>query len=283
MITTDNTQTLANALAEIKRLEGEVQRQRERHRTTWTQLEQVNNAMRRIIERCEVFIDDEAEMSTASVEALMGIAEDALSHQAEPECSRCDGFGKELTVYQGGIPCRVCQAEPAPAQDEREAFDLAYQCAVDNGWESTKELARYIWDHANARPAQTEQQSIVDSGLLDRIDAAISAFTSGKASMHVPPEPTDVDIVLGDCWELVKRLGATPQPALYTCIGKGGEYELIGRAKTAGSLKMTGRFADEVIVYRDVSSDAIYCRTPGDFRLRMERATPSPAMDAKEE
>ena len=72
-----------------------------------------------------------------------------------------------------------------------------------------------------------------------------------------------------------------PQPeqsGLYTCIGKGGAYELIGRATTAGVLKVTGRFADEVIVYRDTESSALYCRAPGDFRLRMARA----AMAAKE-
>lgn len=35
--------------------------------------------------------------------------------------------------------------------EERDAFDLAYQCAVDNGWTSTKELARYIWNKAVAQ------------------------------------------------------------------------------------------------------------------------------------
>lgn len=87
---------VASIGAELAAAKAEVELERERHRKTWRQLEQVNNAMRRIIERCEVFIDDEAEMSTASVEALMGIAEDALSLQAEP-------------------------LEPAPAQDERES------------------------------------------------------------------------------------------------------------------------------------------------------------------
>ena len=41
--------------------------------------------------------------------------------QAEPACSVCsvcNGFGKELTVYEGGIPCRACQPALAPAQDE---------------------------------------------------------------------------------------------------------------------------------------------------------------------
>ena len=75
---------VAHIGAELAAAKADLQLEMERHRKTWRQLEQVNNAMRRIIERCEVFIDDEAEMSTASVEVLMGIAEDALSQQPYP-------------------------------------------------------------------------------------------------------------------------------------------------------------------------------------------------------
>ncbi len=50
----------------------------------------------------------------------------------------------------------------------------------------------------------------VPDGLLTRIDSAIKAFTSGRASMHVPPEPDDVDMVLGECWKLVNALIAAP-------------------------------------------------------------------------
>lgn len=35
--------------------------------------------------------------------------------------------------------------------------------------------------------------------LLERIEKALSDFTSGRASMHVPPMDTDVDMVLADC------------------------------------------------------------------------------------
>lgn len=35
--------------------------------------------------------------------------------------------------------------------------------------------------------------------LLERIEKALSDFTSGRASMHVPPLDTDVDMVLTDC------------------------------------------------------------------------------------
>ena len=35
--------------------------------------------------------------------------------------------------------------------------------------------------------------------LLERIEKALADFTSGRASMHVPPMDTDVDMVLADC------------------------------------------------------------------------------------
>lgn len=48
----------------------------------------------------------------------------------------------------------------------------------------------------------------VPEGLSDRIDAAITSFTSGRASMHVPPLPDDVDIVLAECLTLIKAIHA---------------------------------------------------------------------------
>lgn len=50
-------------------------------------------------------------------------------------------------------------------------------------------------------PARAQDER--HSGLLERIDAAIKAFTSGRASMHVPPEPTDVDFVLEECRKFI--------------------------------------------------------------------------------
>lgn len=86
---------------------------------------------------------------------------------------------------------------------------------------------------------------------------------------------SDYERLQAECEKLVEALGVsaqTEQPELYTCVGKGGVYELIGRAFTAGVLRVTSRFADEVIVYRDTETNAFYCRELGDFRLRMARA-----------
>lgn len=135
MITTDNTQTLANALAEIKRLEDEVQRQRERHRTTWTQLEQVKGLLDLVAKRLREF-------GTVDRIILERIAA-ALSQQAEP----------------------------APAQDEREARDwemkaqgvmnVAHLVVSKSDQGVLRRYANDMLDEARrlaARPAQTEQQ-----------------------------------------------------------------------------------------------------------------------------
>ena len=68
-----------------------------------------------------------------------------------------------------------------------------------------------------------------------------------------------------------RAAGAAPE--LYTCIGKGGTYELVGEADGAGYVR-----GGTVTVYRDATSGNLYYRTPVDFKTRMERiaAAPSP-------
>lgn len=63
---------------------------------------------------------------------------------------------------------------------------------------------------------------------------------------------------------------ATQQAGRYTCIGKGGSYELIGRASPAGRLhNILG--AMDIPVYRDVESGLLFVRDGQDFDVRMER------------
>lgn len=66
--------------------------------------------------------------------------------------------------------------------------------------------------------------------------------------------------------------------ALYTCKGKGGEYELIGIAKGAGLV----RDSMAMQVYRDTGTGQLYFRTMSDFEARMEpvAADKAPAADA---
>lgn len=72
---------------------------------------------------------------------------------------------------------------------------------------------------------------------------------------------------------------ATPQPAalqeqveMYTCIGKGGIYELVGNANGAGPLR-----GSTITVYRDTADGMVYFREPSDFVVRMQRLATVPA------
>lgn len=63
----------------------------------------------------------------------------------------------------------------------------------------------------------------------DRIKAAILRITSGQASMRVPAEETDPDLVLADCLTEIKRLRAqesacscaVPDSMCMSCGGTG--------------------------------------------------------------
>ncbi|WP_275269145.1 hypothetical protein [Pantoea ananatis] len=50
--------------------------------------------------------------------------------------------------------------------------------------------------------------------LIERIGVALKQFTNGRASMHVPPLDTDVDIVLADCEKMLKSLTTPPAQLL---------------------------------------------------------------------
>jgi hypothetical protein len=52
---------------------------------------------------------------------------------------------------------------------------------------------------------------------------------------------------------------------LYTCDGKGGEYELVGASKGAGTLRDTA----PLTVYRDTKDGQLYHRHTPDFNSRM--------------
>ena len=82
----------------------------------------------------------------------------------------------------------------------------------------------------------------------------------------------------------VRELFASPPaqasawvPERYTCIGKGGEYQLLGLAQGAGTLKGFNH-----MVYRN-RDGVMFVREPEDFLSRMEKIAPTPgASDGRE-
>ncbi len=70
------------------------------------------------------------------------------------------------------------------------------------------------------------------------------------------------------------------QEVFYTCIGKGGLYRIVGRARGAGKSRETG----VIIVYEDVNSTEHmpFFRTLEDFQERMQEVDISEAISAQE-
>lgn len=152
--------------AELGAAKAEVQLERERHRKTWRQLEQVRGLLREALNEAPEMMGEE----------WVAAAKAALSKQAEPVCDWCAGAGHDFY----GDKCIYCRSEPAPAQDERELMELIDQ--RDSAEEWANKLAAAIAAHTgadigehsnmncpwaealeaieNARPAQTEQQPV---------------------------------------------------------------------------------------------------------------------------
>lgn len=220
--------------------------------------------------------DTEYGLSKQEKSSLAADIDAELSRQAEPVCQTmqrpkaecgCPDCGSSLIDWPKAEPTDTYTAvdmataaaqgfrdgqaavEPAAAQDERKTFEVEIPdiSAIYDG----RSFIPYRSLEAGERLMTVAQHL--------RIEKQLRAELTRPAQTEQQPD----------------------QSGLYTCIGKGGSYELIGRATTAGALKVTGRFADEVIVYRNTESSALYCREPGDFRLRMARSALSAQGAAK--
>lgn len=166
---------LESLLKERDALKAELQLKHEAHRKTWRQAEQLSGLVREILAALPTrrdWLDPVLEMRMAA----------ALSQQAEPTL-----FGMKVVQDDTLQPNEFKlaypkQAEPAPAQDERDAFEerWAIRGTDDEGNPGRKPLRslvdqqRYRGDAVNGswvwfqrgaawqrtRPAQTEQQPV---------------------------------------------------------------------------------------------------------------------------
>ncbi|MHA3884625.1 hypothetical protein [Stutzerimonas degradans] len=199
-----------------------------------------------------------------------------------PECQRewtmsasCPQCGcRYRLIADADIAAHIAQTAPQPAQgglpDPRQWTDQhpddaavdRFAAAMKAKLAAARAKGRGGWDDPNVCSVEFLAQLLVEH--------------LGKGNTGTFEDVANFAMMLHQRGADPKVLAeaAAPHPeqsGLYTCIGKGGSYELIGRATTAGVLKVTGRFADDVIVYRDTESSELYCREPGDFRLRMAR------------
>lgn len=90
-----------------------------------------------------------------------------------------------------------------PIDQEREPFELAYSCAVENGWESTKELARYMWDQARAA-VQPAGVAVPEGWKL--VPAAVTGRIVLAMERNGVPDGTDAEML----WDAM--LAAAPHP-----------------------------------------------------------------------
>ena len=196
---------LPGMLETIKRLEPELQLEREAHRKTWRQLEHVTGLLREQRDILATWRDEGfGDVWVARIDA-------ALSQQAEPSEPKCRTC-RDVGIIGHSTICPECadtwsppveQAEPAPAQDEREAFE-SWSVSTDkyhpSGYNPHSDLSEAF--HAGAewqrtRHAQTEQQPVafIDPADLERFSAGkmqamtvtIYASGSGLASVYAAP------------------------------------------------------------------------------------------------
>lgn len=172
--------------------------------------ERLRKALKRIIDRCEAFVDDEAEMRTPSVEVLMGIAEDAIYtvHEADVALSQqpepTDTFTAVdmATAAAQGFRDGQAAVEPAAAQDERELPEVVAWLNKETQSVTTHPVQVMDWDDesepveslmtvaqherivaALACPAQTEQQPVAWRRVVERLIANVEILDQRQRPM----------------------------------------------------------------------------------------------------
>ena len=143
---TDTLKAVGNIGAELAAAKADLQREMERHRKTWRELEQarglLNECSGQIDLLIEIYEEDDAEPDDIAIcEQIKSDISAALSQQAEPVC-RCTMSQRVL-----GDGCSVCNPElaaelaaededdePAPAQDEREVISSYSAPSCEDGY-----------------------------------------------------------------------------------------------------------------------------------------------------
>ena len=136
----------------------------------------------------------------------------------EAELAKAHEYGYQYRQERNRAEADLAALKEIPEQAEIAGYkssDGSLMSAESGAMFTAKHMDSYepliTLAHHNAIVSSLKAKAAVPEGLLDRIDSAITAFTSGRASMHVPPEANDVDMVLAECWKMVKSmLAAAP-------------------------------------------------------------------------
>lgn len=175
-------------------------------------------------------------------DAIADMADAALAESPaaeQPACPGCNGHGLVggFVSAESGYDAEEC---PFCCGD---GFIHGTECGAcdkqpDTGHELYAELYQILGDMG------------ASEAVLDQVLAASQGEPLPHASL-LPYAAQQPDTV------------AVPRE-LYTCIGKGGTYELIGKSQGAGELKH-----QQLVVYRSAETGLLYHRTPDDFHARM--------------
>lgn len=124
----DTLKAVGNIGAELAAAKADLQKEMERHRKTWRQLESLRDVAREalaVIERLRP-----ANNGMGTIVRLKA----ALFQQAEPRCEHCDGAGDVHRADGEWLgECKECnQAEPAPAQETQYALDAYIKALAEH-------------------------------------------------------------------------------------------------------------------------------------------------------
>lgn len=206
------------------------------------------------------------EAMCAEIDAWRNIA--AQSQGAPVARFRWSKRGMEQDANGYYVPFSAIAAKAEAPADDPYVLDDDDEVRFPN---DTQVAIVSVKRYYELRGFEERAQQAAAPGALERLRAAFHVNM-----LRAYPDKSHDEIAA----EIEKAISAapsapgTPEALRYTCIGKGGEYELVGMVYGAGT--SAGQI---MTLYREVSTDVMYFRTPGDFNARMQRLDRAAQLD----
>lgn len=216
------------------------------------------------------------------------------SHDYDPAWIECDATCEERIGKGPAADCfeyRTLYTAPAPQNDTSGAagddallpavlaLDAAIHKVLIAGGDYGDELSDDGLRDALEKAQHVAYRALISIG-IEKLPGAVNplraflpkgAIIPAAAPSPVQAQPVNKHLAHSLAGALAERLQAQPV-ASYTCKGKGGTYELIGRASAAGQLHDV-LASNDYPVYRDTESGLLFVRVGPDFDERMELIT----------